>query len=295
MADLPYNPRLAALFALAGFAAYSCADALNRLLVNGGQSVFQVAAIVQLIGVLILLLAHKPLGHLSSLWKTKHPMLHIARGVLFITMPLNVYAFSVLPFTVVYSLLFTNAFWAYLLSAFLIGERLKWQNMGAVAIGLIGALIVLQPWEEDFDWRLIVPLLAAGFSAVRTLLDRKLGATESPLAMAVLPSFLAVPMLLVVGALLGELSPPSAMSAWGLLLAGGALGAVGLLCIPLAFRFAPVTVVGPFHYTQLIWGGLIGLLFFQQIPELSTVIGGVIIVLAGLSVLLRRSENPPKT
>lgn len=295
MPALSYEPRKAALLALTGFGAYACADALNRVLVHGGQSVFQVGALVQLVGVVALLFAHKPLGHLSSLWKTKRPWLHVVRGLLFFTMPLNVYAFSVLPFTLVYSLLFTNSFWNYALSTLVIGERLSWRSMGAVALGLVGTLIVLHPWDEGFDWRLTIPLCSAVLSAVRMLLERKMGATETPLAMAVLPSFLSTPLLLVIAASLGDLSVPSGPSDWGFLLLSGALGAVGLLCLPLAFKHAPITIVGPFHYTQLVWGGVIGYLFFQQIPQMTTLIGGGIIVAAGLSVVLRRQENPPKT
>lgn len=295
MTAFHYEPRKAALLALTGFGAYACADAINRVLVHGGQSVFQVGALVQVIGVIILLCAHEPLGHLSSIWKTKRLGLHIVRGLLFFTMPLNVYAFSVLPFTVVYSLLFTNSFWGYMLSAFVIGERLSWRSMGAVAMGLLGALVVLHPWEEGFDWRMTIPLFSATLSATRMLLERKMGPVESPLAMAVFPSFISVPLLLIVAACFDGLSLPTATIDWGWLLLSGALGAVGLLCIPLAVKHAPITVVGPFHYTQLVWGGVIGLLFFQQIPKVTTLIGSAIIVLAGLSVLLRRPENPPKT
>ena len=291
MFGLHHNVRLAALLAFCGFAAFSFSDAITRVLVHRDLGVFTVAAITQSFAVLFLLAAHKPLGHVESLFKSKHKKLHVVRAILFcISMPLNVYAFSVLPFTLVYSLLFTGSLWAIFFSGLITGEHIAVQRITAVITGLCGAFIVLRPWEADFDWRMCMPLLSAMCYGVRSLMDRKLGATETPLAMAVMSSFLAVPIILVMATATGTLHIPQSDD-WILFAIGGLCMAIGMLCIPMAFRYAQITVVGPFHYTQLLWGAFIGFFFFQQVPDIWTFAGGLIIVGSGLSVVLRAPQN----
>ena len=56
-----------------------------------------------------------------------------------------------------------------------------------------------------------------------------------------------------------------------------------------AYASAPTAHVAPVHYVQIIWGALLGAVLFGEYPDLYTIIGGGIIIGAGL-LLIRYSR-----
>lgn len=288
------NHTLAALTAFAGFFAFSIIDAFSRHLITGGHSVFLVGTTFQALATLILLACSAKLGGIASIAASPNKKFHVTRGALYlVSVTTNLYAFAHLPFALVYSLLFTGSLWAILFSRFVTGEVFRPRDTLAVLGGMAGAIIVLRPWDVvTFDWTALLPLLSAMMYGTRSLIDRKIAPRETPLSMAVWPMLVTVPVYGALTLFLADnLHMPSLPDA-GIMLLSGALVGVGMVCLPWAFRHAPITIVGPFHYTQLIWGTLIGLIFFDQHVDLWTMVGGAIIVGSGLSVMLKaRPKN----
>jgi len=71
------------------------------------------------------------------------------------------------------------------------------------------------------------------------------------------------------------------------LIALGLFGGVGQLFLTSSLRFAPVAVVVPFDYTQLLWAVLLGWAFWNTHPAATTWIGAAVIVASGLYTLYR--------
>jgi drug/metabolite transporter (DMT)-like permease len=66
----------------------------------------------------------------------------------------------------------------------------------------------------------------------------------------------------------------------------GLFGSAGGLAIAYAFQNAPsAAVIAPTHYTQIVWGTLIGYIFFSEVPHLQTIIGAGVIAVAGLYLI----------
>ena len=74
---------------------------------------------------------------------------------------------------------------------------------------------------------------------------------------------------------------------WVLLVGAGILGCVGHLCLIRAFRLAPASVIAPFAYSSLIWATILGFAIWQDVPELSTLIGASMIIGSGFYIFLR--------
>jgi drug/metabolite transporter (DMT)-like permease len=74
---------------------------------------------------------------------------------------------------------------------------------------------------------------------------------------------------------------------WLILAALGAFGGFGQLFLTASLRYAPVSVVVPFDYTQLIWSVLLGWVLFDAAPPETTWAGAAIVILAGLYTLYR--------
>ena len=58
-----------------------------------------------------------------------------------------------------------------------------------------------------------------------------------------------------------------------------------------AFRHAPVSVVTPLEYTALVWGMLLDLVVWQVLPDAGTLVGGAVVVGAGLYVIHREAAK----
>ena len=71
------------------------------------------------------------------------------------------------------------------------------------------------------------------------------------------------------------------------LVAAGLLGGVGQLLLTGAIRRAPIAVVAPFEYTQLIWSALISFLVWDLAPTLTTLAGSAVIAVCGGYILMR--------
>ncbi len=217
-----------------------------------------------------------------------------ARGVLIaLLVPMNVYAFSRLPFALTYTFLFTRAFWAVLLSRPLTGEHIALRKIMAVAAGFAGVLIVLRPWAGHFDWRMLIPIVSALFFAVESMIARRFGRDETLLSLAFYPCVICVALMAALSVGTAGNHLPDLNQA-GLFLLGGVMIGVGFLCVPLAFRYGSAAVVGPFHYTQLIFAAIIGFLLFHETPDIWTIVGGVIIAANGLFIVVRSTfDNRP--
>jgi drug/metabolite transporter (DMT)-like permease len=60
----------------------------------------------------------------------------------------------------------------------------------------------------------------------------------------------------------------------------GVLGTVSHLCLAQALKEADVTAVLPFDFTKLIWAALFGFVFFAEVPDWGTWLGGAMIFAA---------------
>lgn len=76
-----------------------------------------------------------------------------------------------------------------------------------------------------------------------------------------------------------------------MLVCTGLVGGTGQLLLTEALRRAPVAVVAPFDYTQLIWACILGYAFWDEIPRTATVIGALVVAASGLYILLRETRR----
>jgi drug/metabolite transporter (DMT)-like permease len=68
----------------------------------------------------------------------------------------------------------------------------------------------------------------------------------------------------------------------------GVMTGLGGLLTNLSLRYAPIAVVSPYHYTQIIGGALIGYLIWHHIPAPSVVIGAAMVAASGIYILRRQ-------
>lgn len=213
---------------------------------------------------------------------------HALRAVaIVVTASAFFHALSVLPLAVTLALSFTSPFFIALAARLFLGERPAPRVWLAVAVGFLGVLVVLSGEIDRSGGATIAGIAAAMLSAVSyavVMVMLKSRTSHDPVATIVLLQN-ALPALLVApfGAL--AWTAPDGMSLlWFALI--GTLGTTGHLALAWAYGRADASRLGVLEYTAFVWGVLIGLAVFGEVPSLATLAGTGLIV-AG-AVLISR-------
>ncbi|QNO26506.1 DMT family transporter [Sphingopyxis sp. OPL5] len=233
-------------------------------------------------------LTHGGLG----LFKTQRIGIHARRAMMGLTgMALNFGGMIFLPMAEATTINLSVPIICVFLAAALLGERVGWQRWGAVVIGFVGVLIVLNPttllmqgFEGDHGLGTLIALGGAVMTALITIQVRDLGRTES--AMTIVFWFSLISMI-PLGIALPFVFTPHSAGEWSLLVGLGLLGAVVQLSLTGALRLAPVSVVTPMDYSSLLWSIACGWWFFGTLPAETTWIGAPLIVASGLFIAWR--------
>ncbi|MER9652623.1 DMT family transporter [Mesorhizobium sp. M0152] len=262
--------------------------------VPAGQIVFfrSFFAIFPIIGFLALK------GNLGTAFSTKRPLNHIARGVVGVcAMGLGFFALTRLPLPEAITLNYAQPLLVVVFSSMFLGEAIRVYRWSAVAVGLVGVLIISWPEltllssHEALDDQevlgVVAALVAAAISAVAMLLVRNLVQSERTATIVLWFSVTASAMAL--------LSLPFGWQALTsvqavLLVAAGFCGGLGQILMTSAYRHAEASVVAPFEYTSMILGVVVGYLVFGDIATLNTLAGGLIVVAAGIFIIWRERQ-----
>ncbi|KGM53958.1 membrane protein [Lysobacter arseniciresistens ZS79] len=224
-------------------------------------------------------------GGLGTLLRVRWP-LHLLRGAIGIgMMAAFAYALQTLPLTTAYSIFFVAPLLITALSVPLLGEKVGPRRWGAIAIGLVGVLVLLRPTGEGMlSWAAFAVLLAALGYAVSAITVRVLGRTDSTAAMMVW----LLALLAVGGGLLAwpQWVPIRPGDGW-VILGVGVAGALGQWAITEAFRVGEASQIAPLEYTALVWGVLLDVSLWGVLPDAVTWLGAAIIIASGLYLLRR--------
>ena len=222
--------------------------------------------------------------------RTNHFGMHAIRGLFSAA---NVWflfgALAVAPIADVSAITFMMPIVASILAVLFFRENTNLWQWVATLIGFGGALIVIRPGMADFNPGLLLAVASviAG-SAVAMLIKGLLKYDSSDTVAAWL--FISHTVLGLIPAVIVWVNPSWWDVFWMVVL--GYLGTVIQRAFNRSMALADATVVLPFNFTRLIWAALFGFLFFAEIPDIWTWVGGTIIFLA--SVWLTRIATARK-
>ena len=176
-------------------------------------------------------------------------------------------------------------------AALVFGERLGWRRLLAIAVGLLGVLLIIRPGTAGFDRWSVLGLLSVAAVVLRDLSTRKLDRAVPSTLVAICAS-LAVTGLGAVG-MAFEGWQPMGWAEAALILGASVNLIIGYLTVVMVMRVGDIGLVAPFRYMALLWAIVLGWALFGTFPGSLTLIGAAIVVLAGLFTLLR--EGGPRS
>jgi len=249
---------------------------------------------------LLLVLVFLP--SLGRRMRTRAPVLQGLRSVLlFGATSLFFTAIAVMPLAEATAVMEISPLLITVLAALVLGEHVGPRRWAGVAIGLVGALIILRPGLGVFQPAALLPVAGAVCLASYQIATRMMGRADD------------IWTTMLYTTLFGSLAASLAMPfVWQTpdatllpALAGiGVIGCAGHLCLVWALGQAPASALAPYSYVQLVWATLMGLVVFGEFPDWLTVVGALVIVGAGLYVwhrervharrLRREEEAPPR-
>lgn len=263
---------------LAALAFFSCSDAASKLMTTALPAV-EVAWLRYCVFTLLMLGTALITRQVHAL-HSKRPSLQALRalGVLgssifFIT------GLTFLPMAEATAISFVSPMIVTALSIPILGEVVGWRRWSAVAVGLLGVLIVVRPGAGAFDPAAIFPVLSAFSWAVALVVTRKMSSADGPLVSL---TYAAVVGLLITSALVPFTWGTPGWREIGLGLITGGASTVAQWLVVLAFQQARASVLAPFSYSQLVWSGLLGYMIFGNVPDRWTLLGATVIIASGL-------------
>lgn len=221
---------------------------------------------------------------LSTLWTVEKPGIQVLRVVLSTAEVFCFYwAVRFLPLADVMTFWLAAPIWVAALSPFLLGERVGWRRWLAIMVGFCGVLIALAPSGDLHLGATLVAIAGTLCFALMLITGRALrGTPDITLVVWQMSGALAIGLVLAPIAWV----PPSAMD-FALLCALGAVAMLAHVCVSRALKLVDAAVVAPFQYTLLPWAIVLGWLFFGDVPRPDMLLGGAIIVSAGLYIFMR--------
>ncbi|MEL6768330.1 MAG: DMT family transporter [Pseudomonadota bacterium] len=224
---------------------------------------------------------------------TTAPGLQLLRGALLFTVTALFFsALAVLPLAEAIALVQVGPLFMTALAALILAEKVGPRRWAAVAVGLLGALLIIRPGLAVFQPAALLALSAAFCFAAFQVLTRYLGGADAIWTTMLWTSITG--LMLATATLPWTWAAPTAAALPGMVLVGAA-GLIGHAVFVWAIGQVPASVLAPFNYLSLLWAMLAGLVIFGEVPEALTLLGAAIIVSAGIYVWHRerRAVRPP--
>ncbi len=234
-------------------------------------------------------------GELRDGWKTKNPLAHVWRGLAgTMGMGFGFTGLGLLPLPEVTAIGYAAPLLVVIFAAMFLGEEVRAFRLSAVALGLVGVLIILSPRlsvgaEAGSRETLgaVVVLMGAMMAALAHVFVRKMVATEATAAI--------VFWFTITSSMLALLTLP-----WGwavpspsvvlMLIMAGLLGGIGQILMTSSYRYADASLVAPFDYTSMLLALVIGYFIFDEVPTGTMLLGAGIVILAGVLIIWRERQ-----
>ena len=299
------NPK-GILYILLAMMVFSVQDGIMKHIYNfvSLYEVYLIRTIISFVLILIfLILTKKPI-----VFKSKYPFLTFLRVILFFFGFSSFYiSLTVLPLGTATALFFVTPFLITIFAHFFLKEEIGIRRWSAVVVGFIGVYITLNPDFSNFNYLSLLPILCAFCYSLSMIIIKKTSDKDSVYTQTFTFYIGAIILSIIFYFIIGDGQyntsdhPASQFilrewfvdfnSSILLMSITGVTATVAFLFLFTAYSIASPSVISPFEYSILFWSPLVGWLYFDEIPTLSTVIGILIIVSSGIYIFIREKAQ----
>jgi len=278
---------LGIIFGILAYFCFSILDATQKTLILY-HSVFQLL-LVKYFFVLFLSLVESKRKNNINFYKSKSIKLQIFRSLLsVIESGCFVLSFKYLSLADAHSVGSLAPVIVVALSAIFLKEKVSTKIWIAIFIGFIGVLIILRPTSSIFDPKALLPLLAAFVLGLYQVVTKKVSEHDTAETSLFYTSIIGI---FIMSLLASNFWNPVSSSSYILFFIIGIFFSLGVYLQIIALSMARASIIQPFHYTLIFWAIILGYIFYNDIPDLFTIVGSVIITLSGIFVLNQSTKS----
>ncbi len=275
------------LFALSGFGLLSIGDAVIKSMAGEwpGTAVAALRFCIGAIGLAVILWMREG----SAGFKFPLPKFQLQRGVgLAVSSVCFFSAIYLMPLAEAVAIQFTCPMMTAIISAIFLGERTSKVTWLASAVAFGGVVLILRPNLAILGWAAFLPLAAAFTMALVMIGNRAVVGSGSALLMQFLIAAICAPLLLLaaaVGHVSGIASLYVSMPDWSIVARCALVAVTASISHALVYQGTTRTSaaqIAPAVFIQILIAIALGVIFFGDLPDMPSVIGSVIIILAGI-------------
>ena len=175
-----------------------------------------------------------------------------------------------------------------LAAAFVFKEKVGVFRSLLIIFGFLGVVLIINPSADGFNLYAIYALIAVVLITTRDLITRKLS-SEVPAILPTVSASIGVLLFSVILLINTPLQPLNSQNSLFISLAAFFI-IFGYYTAVLVMRIGEISFISPFRYTAILFALILGLVFFDEKPDIIAFVGIVIVMLAGIVLMMRNSS-----
>ncbi len=238
---------------------------------------------------MVILVAPAILRNFPGSLRTARPKLQLIRVLCaLVAMLFGFTAVIHLPLADATAIFFAKSFFVTVFAVFILAETVGVYRWGAVLIGFVGVMIMLQPGTDNFSIYGLASLVGAAGAAAVMILLRLLSRSDSTDTIMTYGA-LGVGLVMILPGIYFWQQPTE--SEWLLLAAVAVVSYFGQRCNIFAYKHGEASLLASLDYVRLLWATLFGYLVFGHLPGVLTWIGASIVIVAAIFTIYRETRR----
>ena len=275
------------VFAIMAYFSFSLLDAVQKTAIIY-HSVFQLL-FIKYCFVLLLSLIESQRKKNYSFYKSGNVKIQILRSVLsIIESGCFVLSFRYLSLADAHSIASLTPVLVVALSVIILREHVSLKTWVAIFVGFIGVLIIMRPGLSIFDAKSLIPLAGAFFLSIYQIVTRKASEKDPNETSLFYTSIVGIIFMGIIGYFFWQ---PLIENSLIYFIAIGFFFSLGLYFQIIALSLAKAGIIQPFHYTLIFWAIILGYIFYDDFPDIPTLIGGLVITISGIYTLYIKDKQ----
>jgi len=225
----------------------------------------------------------------GATFRTKRLGFHGMRGVVVVISTMAwYYGISVVPLAEALALNCLAAIFVTVGAVLFLGETAGVWRWSAVCVGLFGAWIILRPGLQVVSAGSMIILFSALGWGATMLFMKALSRTETSTTIVVYLYVFSI-LFSSVPTMFAWVTPTPTQLVW--FAAIGVLSSVGHLAVAQAFKEGEASAIVPADFTRLAWAAFLGYVVFDEVPDIWTIVGAIVIFASTTLIAYRESRS----
>jgi drug/metabolite transporter (DMT)-like permease len=276
------RPSVGILLCLASMFTFAIQDIITKSVLLSGLHLGQVLVVRYMVFTLFAVTLAGGLKKSLSGLRSKQPVLQVCRSsasVLEIAL-INT-SFLLMPIARTHAIVALFPIITLVLAWAILHEKINRTQVFSILLGFIGSLVIIGP-DVEMGLSSLVPLGGAMAMATYSILSRYLSWRDSLHTHTLYMGFVGLLITLPFG--IWQWQGATTVQ-WMMLLGISALNIAAQLFFIQALKHTNASVLQPYNYTLLVFASIFAFLLLGEVPALTTLAGGMLIIIAGLIMM----------